>query len=44
MEDKDYDVVIGKLTRLRVWLKPGYHVAIDELISALVDEAEGLKP
>ena len=44
MEDKDYDVVIGKLTRLRVWLAPEFHRTVDDLIGALVDKAEGLKP
>lgn len=42
MEDKDYDYVIGKLVRLRVWLKPNYRPAVDELIDSLVDECEGL--
>lgn len=44
MEDRDYDVVIGKLVRLRVWLKPMFHESVDELINSLVDEAEGLNP
>lgn len=42
MDNKDYDYAIGKLVRLRVWLKPKFHGQIDELIEALVDDAEGL--
>lgn len=42
MQDKEFDTAIGKLVRLRVWLKPKCHANIDELVEALVDEAEGL--
>lgn len=41
MDNKDYDYAIGKLMRLRVWLKPSFHAQIDELIDSLVEEAEG---
>lgn len=42
MDNKDYDYAIGKLVRLRAWLKPQFHAKIDELIDSLVTEAEGL--
>ena len=42
MEDRDYDYAIGKLTRLRVWLKPSFRDKVDELIDELVDESEEL--
>ena len=42
MQSEEYDKVIGKLVRLKVWTTAKYHGTIDELIEALVDEAEGL--
>ena len=42
MKDKNYDLVIGRLMRLRVLVKPDYYGSIDELIDALVVEAEKL--
>lgn len=43
VDNKDYDSVIGKLVRLKVWLKPEFHDEVDELIERLVDQAEGIE-
>ena len=42
MSDEEYTIAIGRLVRLKVFLKPTYHEAIDEVIEALVNEAEKL--
>ena len=40
MEDKDYDMVIGRLVRLKIWLKPTFHKTVDELIEELINDVE----
>lgn len=36
MDNIDYDIAVGKLTRLKFILKQKYHADIDELIDRLV--------
>lgn len=36
MDNRDYDIAIGKLMRLKYILRYKYHSAVDELIDRLV--------
>lgn len=42
MTSEEYDTVIGRLVRLKVWMTREHHAKVDELIESLVDKAEKL--